>query len=117
LAYACNELGDFLTAKSLLEKSLKIKQEHYGPHHYELALVLTFLRHVHNQQGDHDTAKPSLDRAFTLRANHYGPAHYQVATTMTELGHAYNQLGDVSAGSPILLDSRQRGAIYQPRIK
>ena len=94
LASAHGALGDYGTKKGLLERALKIKEQHFGPDHPKVAATLNDLGNAHGALGDPRTQKDLLE--------HLGADHPDVALTLHNLGNAHGALGDYGTKKGLL---------------
>ena len=74
-------LGQYDKAKEVLERALKIKEQHYGQEHFEVVKTLTNLGSTYRELKDYEKARDVLEQALKIKEQHYGQDHYEVATT------------------------------------
>ena len=79
----------------LLQRALKIFKTHYGPDHYQVAMVLGNLSIAYGTLGDVQQKQILLERALEIQEAHYGKNHYAIANNLMNLGNAYGALGEV----------------------
>ncbi|MBD0392044.1 tetratricopeptide repeat protein, partial [Wolbachia endosymbiont of Pentalonia nigronervosa] len=96
MAHGYANFGDYRRMKGLLERALKIKEEHflYGPDHVEIARTLVNLGTAYEGLGNYNEQKGLLERALKIKEKYYGPDHVEFAGTLANLGNAYGALGD-----------------------
>jgi len=95
-------LGQPQKSLILLGRALRIQEAHYGPDHYEVALILSILGEAYGALGDMVKQRDLLERALRIDEAHYGPDHYHVASILGILGNAYGALGDVAKKRDLL---------------
>ena len=97
LEYLCSSKGgmeDPIANQQMLQKVLAFKEQHFGEHHWRVALTLDNLANAHWKLGDHITEKDLLDRALKFFQEHFGEDHFAVAKTLVTVGNAYHHLGE-----------------------
>ena len=94
LSNACELSGDYARQKEMLERALRITQNHCGPDHREVAGILTNLANAHGHLGDHSQKKDMLEKALRMKEQYYNSEHVEVAITSLNLGAAYGALGE-----------------------
>ena len=102
IADGYSKLGDALKNKELLERSLIIKEKHYGFSHVEVGEVLVNLGISYGDLGDILKKKELLERALEILEKHYGRDHVGVAKTLGNLGTAYGSLGEAGKQKELL---------------
>ncbi|WP_265036056.1 tetratricopeptide repeat protein [Wolbachia endosymbiont (group A) of Anomoia purmunda] len=88
------DLGNPRRQKELLERALAIKEKHYEPDHFEVAITLANLGTAYGALGDPQKQKELLEQALPIFEKHYGSGHFQVAIILGSLGTAHYALGD-----------------------
>mmetsp|Transcript_99403 Transcript_99403/g.320416 ORF Transcript_99403/g.320416 Transcript_99403/m.320416 type:complete len:98 (-) Transcript_99403:77-370(-) len=78
----------------MLQRSLKIQEEHCRPEHFSVAITLVNLANANGALGDLHTTLEMLQRALESFQKHYGPDHPHVALVLKNLGSALEALGD-----------------------
>ncbi|CAE7605797.1 nphp3 [Symbiodinium sp. KB8] len=94
LANAHGALGDDRQKKEMLERALKLLEQHCGSVDPEVAITLVNLGSAHESLGDYKMAKEMLGRALKIEEHHYGLDHPVVAKTLVNLGNIHGDLGD-----------------------
>ena len=87
LTYLCSFQGgmeDPKAKKQMLQKVLAIQEQHFGKHHWRVAITLDTLAVAHMRLGDHRTQKELLERALKIKEAHFGEEHVTVARTFGE---------------------------------
>ncbi len=97
-----NSLGRYLnnrmelaSARSVLERALKIDEKALGPEHTSVARDVNNLGLVLNDQGDLEGAKRCYERALKIDEKALGPEHTSVATMANNLGSVLQDQGDL----------------------
>ena len=67
LSNAHGKLGEYSQQKDLLERALKIKEQHYGKEHPSVAVTLTNLASAHGSLGEYSQQKDLLERALKIK--------------------------------------------------
>ena len=75
LGTALRDLGDAAAAKALYERALKIKKQHYGAQHPEVAITLCNLGAALATLGDLKAAAATLSRALRNFQRTYADTH------------------------------------------
>jgi tetratricopeptide (TPR) repeat protein len=86
--------GNILRAKAHYERSLPLKERHYGKEHIEVARTLNNLSNIYGDLGDPHKRREFAQRAFDINVKHYGERHLQTAINMSNLAIACGDLGD-----------------------
>ncbi len=63
----------------MLERTLAIKERHYGLDHPEMATTLTSLGGAYYSLGETQKSRELLERALTINERHYGLEHSNMA--------------------------------------
>jgi len=88
--------AQFLEAKDLYERALKIGEAAYGPNHPTVAIRVNNLGLVLEALGDLSGARQHFERALSIDEAAYGPNHPTVAIRVNNLGLVLKALGDLS---------------------
>ena len=95
-----------LLGRALIQSSpqqfLKIRDQHFGPHHPEVAATLNNLGNAHVALGDHRAKKEVLERVLKIEEQHFGADHPEVTATLLNLGNAHGALGDYRTQKELL---------------
>jgi transcriptional regulator with XRE-family HTH domain/tetratricopeptide (TPR) repeat protein len=94
--YRCRALGDYSSARSLLERALGINEAFFGPRHLATARSLNNLAGMCWEQGDLAASRPLLERALAIDEEAFGPDHPEVATDLNNLGLLLADQGDLA---------------------
>jgi tetratricopeptide (TPR) repeat protein len=70
-----------------------IKEHHYGPDHYQVAITLGNLGNAYGSLGQPAKMKELLERVLPIFERHYGYDHEYVRLTYRGLARAYGALG------------------------
>jgi len=84
------------TAKTVLERALRLGEEAYGPDHPNVIGGLNNLGVVLQDLGDLSGARTNFERALKVTEAAYGPSHPQVAIYVSNLGSVQRRLGDLA---------------------
>ena len=76
----------------MLQKVLAIKEQHFGEHHWRVALTLNNLAIPCAKLKDPRT-HDLLDRALKIFQEHFGEDHFTVAKTLVNIGNTSRDLG------------------------
>ncbi|MBI3734026.1 MAG: tetratricopeptide repeat protein [Chloroflexi bacterium] len=102
-AWLLNQVGlylrgraQFVEAKEVFERALKMGEAAYGPQHPTVAIRVNNLGSVLRALGDLAGAKAAFERALTVAEAAYGPAHPTVAAAVNNLGGVLRALGDLA---------------------
>jgi tetratricopeptide (TPR) repeat protein len=79
----------YAEAESLLQRALRIQEQHLGPEHLEVATTLVGLASLYTAQGQYAEAESLLQRALRIREQRLGLEHPDVATTLNSLANLY----------------------------
>lgn len=102
LGDAYRALGNPQKTVDLLERTLGIKEQHYGREHYKVARTLGNLGSAYGDLDNPEKAKDLLERALVMREEIYGSDHFKVSITLTNLGIAYQALGNPEKARDVL---------------
>jgi len=91
--------------KELLERSLAIKEKHYGAGHISTAVTLNNLATAYTELGDVVQEREMLERSLSIKEQHYGKGSVQCAATLANLASVYSELGDTRRGLEVLKDT------------
>ena len=94
LTYLCSFEGgmeDPTANQQMLQKSLAIKEKHFGEHHWQVALTLNDLAIAYSLLGDHRMQTELLGRALKISQDNFGQEHS--VAILENLGIAYGDLG------------------------
>lgn len=110
LGNAYGRLGDPMSMRDLLERSLQIQETELGPGSPDVAATLTNLAHAYGRLGEAERKQVTLEKALAIKerfhinlleravdvqARTYGPEHPEVSATLMNLGIAFGRLGDI----------------------
>ena len=100
LSNAYYRLGDFRTQKELLERALKILENHFDPR--DIGITLNNLGSAYHYLKDHGKAKEVYERALEIKEQHLAKDHFEVAGTLNNLGNTYHDLKDFEKAKEFL---------------
>ena len=87
--------AEFVEAKSILERAVRIDEQAFGPDHPEVATDVNNLGGVLQALGDLPGARQAFERALKIGEQAFGPDHPQVASFVNNLGSVLHDLGDL----------------------
>lgn len=87
-----NVLGDYETARRLVEEALRLSEETLGPHHRQTASSASTLANIHNRQGNYARADTLHLRAIAGLTALLGPDH---RSTLRARSNRAEMLGDL----------------------
>jgi tetratricopeptide (TPR) repeat protein len=96
-------LGDYTSARPLLERSLAIRQQYLPPTNVMIGCSLASLGHVLSRQGLHDKGDPMLQRALELQELAMGKEHQSVAMALSQLARSKMDQGHFKKAKTLLL--------------
>ncbi len=70
LARSYSDLFDSQTIKMLLERGLKIQEQHYGPDHFQVATRIVNSATAYGELGDPQMMKTLIERALKIDEQH-----------------------------------------------
>lgn len=88
--------------RSLIERSIFIKEKVLGPDDPETAWSLRNLATLLEMVGDYSTARPLFERVLAIQEKTLGPDHAQVGWTSVNFGMLLKDLGDYPAAKSSL---------------
>ncbi|MEM7350842.1 MAG: serine/threonine-protein kinase [Acidobacteriota bacterium] len=105
MGVAYHQLGLSAEAEALIEQSLEIRRQQFGPEHPEVAESLHNLAVVHHEAGEMDLARRQYQEALTMRRKLLGDGHLAVAESLEDLGIHYWWAGEFDQAEPMLQQS------------
>jgi CHAT domain-containing protein len=103
--------GKYDEAIPLVERSLSLREKHYGPEHQEVAEPLNTLATILYFKEDYQKAEAIHLRALMIREKTFGPSHPYVANSLSNLALIYVYQGEYAKAEPLhlrALDIRER---------
>jgi tetratricopeptide (TPR) repeat protein len=88
-------------SRSLVERTLELRQKTLGPDHPDMAQALANLGTLHYQTGDYAGARPYWEQALTIREKAFGPNHPDVARSLNNLAILLKVMGDYAGAQPL----------------
>ena len=85
LGNAHGSLGNYSQQKDLLERALRIKEQHYGKEHPEVAITVYNLGVAHDSLGNLCRAKELVEPAFKLFVHHGSPYAEQAQRHLAQM--------------------------------
>ncbi len=105
IAIAQSERGNHIEAQELHERALKLREEAYGPVHYEVAESLTFLGASYYQTQRYRDAEKAFARALEIRKKILGPEDRSTGLSMNNLAFFYAALDRYDEADPLFRES------------
>jgi tetratricopeptide (TPR) repeat protein/transcriptional regulator with XRE-family HTH domain len=94
--------GLYEQAEPLLQQSLKMSEQVFGPEHPDTAQLLNDLGWLYYHQGKYDQAETLYKRALVIRERILGAFHPDTATTLNDLALLYEDRGQYDQAEPLL---------------
>ena len=98
-------LGRMDSADTLLNRTLTVQEQVFGPEHAEIAATLERLGTLAHSQGDYDLAVARFRRALAMQERVAGPGTAQAAYYMNALAIALEARGDYGEARPLYEDA------------
>ncbi|MEL6537041.1 MAG: tetratricopeptide repeat protein, partial [Bacteroidota bacterium] len=108
---AYRQIGDYHTAKAVLEENLESLLKKESNDHQQIADTQSNLGNVFRNLGDYYRARDLLEVALASKIKRYGPFSSELTTTQVNLGNTYIDLGDFQRAKDLLeaaLDSNMK---------
>jgi len=102
LAELHRDLGDVAQARTLLERSLAIRERLFGPEHLLTAQSLGKVASLMRAQGEHAEARSLSARALAIRERVLGAEHPDVIRELNDLAAADLDEGDAASAMDLL---------------
>lgn len=102
LGWSYIDLGDYVSAKSVLEEALVRKEKYFGIQSHESASTLHVLGIAYLSLGDYINGKVLIEKALNIRENEYGPNSIKAIYSKHELARAYIYLGQYAKAKVLL---------------
>jgi len=93
--------GNYETAKSFLEKALKIRKLLLDDCHPLIAASLSNLAGLYRAQGNYEAAEPLLKKALEMNRFLGGDCHQDIATNLNNLAGLYEAQGRYTVAEPL----------------
>jgi tetratricopeptide (TPR) repeat protein len=95
-------MGDYGSARPLLERALSIREQTLGPSHPSTAHSLNNLAALLYATGDYVGARPLLERALAINEATLGPDHSDTILSLNNLAGIIYAMGDHVGVRPLL---------------
>jgi len=102
LAVVLRDHGDYVKAKSLLEKAIHSSEQNLGENHLTTAVYYSNLGIVLQAKGDYIGAKALLERAMFSTKQNLGTNHPNTASSYSNLALVLQDLGDYTEAKALL---------------
>jgi tetratricopeptide (TPR) repeat protein len=102
LAIVLQDLGDYVGARTLLEKAMYSTEQNYGPDHPTTAVSYSNLALVLLDLSDYASARVLLEKAVHSAEKNFGPDHPITATSYSNLALVLKNLGQNEAARDLL---------------
>lgn len=86
-------LGDYDSAKPLLEQAVALQESVKGPDHPDVAETLEYLATVEHDQGDYQASIDHMERAAAIDRKVLGDVHATTARVLNGLAVSYDAIG------------------------
>lgn len=93
--------GNYAEAEPLIQQSLAIWEEVFGPNHLDVATSLNNLATLYQDQGDYTEAEPLYQRSLGILEGVLGPEHPDVVATLNNLALLYQVEGKYAEAEPL----------------
>ncbi len=102
LALVIQYLGDFVSAKDLLEKAMQSSERNFGKDHHNTATTYSNLALVLKDLGDYTRAKDLLEKAKLIEEANFGENHPRTAGSYSNLAMVLIDLEDYPRAKELL---------------
>jgi len=89
--------GDFIKAKELASRALRVSEKIYGPDHVESVEILYTLASMHHWKRFYDESREFLEKALKINEEEYGPEHLKVAEGLDRMGGFFGDTGQLKS--------------------
>jgi tetratricopeptide (TPR) repeat protein len=96
----CRE-GKYAEAIKIVEKSLEMAENTFGPDHSNVTVSLNYLAELYRWQGRNSDAEPLYKRSLLITEKTLGPDHPDVAAALNNLAEFYREQGKYSEAEPL----------------
>jgi tetratricopeptide (TPR) repeat protein len=90
-------------AEPLFQRALRIREQHLGPEHPDVATTLTGLANLYRMQGKYVEAEPLFQQAIGINEQQPWPKHSEVAYPLNSLAILYQEQGKYAEAEPLYL--------------
>ncbi len=94
--------GFYSQSQSLLQQSLAVGEQVFGPEHPAIAESLSVLAIIASNQKDYERAERFYQQALVIREKALGPQHPTTAESLNNLGVFYCTIGKYEQAEPLL---------------
>ena len=84
----------YAEAEPFFQQALRIREQHLGLNHADVALTLNKLANLYISRGKYTEAEPLYLRALQIREQAHGPDHPEVANPLNGLANLYSERGE-----------------------
>ena len=95
-------LGDYDSARPLLEESLAVREKALGANHPDIATSLQILAMLRRKQGQYAEAEPLYKRSLQIFEKALGPNHPNVAQSLNSLANVLADQGKYAQAEQLL---------------
>ncbi len=96
----CRE-GKYAEAIKIVEKSLEMAENTFGPDHSNVTVSLNYLAELYRWQGRNSEAESLYKRSLSIIEKTLGPDHTDVAAALNNLAEFYREQGKYSEAEPL----------------
>jgi tetratricopeptide (TPR) repeat protein len=86
--------GQYVEAKQLFERAMRISQKRYGEGHPKLSAIANNLGRVNKELGDDAAAMELYQKVLSIDQSTYGESHFHVAEVINNYGVCLQRKGD-----------------------
>ena len=104
-AFELYRQGQYDEAVTLIQKSLKIRQEQLGSDHVDVATSLNNLALLYETTGRYAEAEPLYQQSLKIRQEQLGSDHVDVAQSLNNLAGLYDTTGRYAEAEPLYQQS------------
>ena len=102
LAIVLKNLGDYQSARELLEKAVRSDEQNFGPGHPNTALRYSNLATILQDLGDYQGARELLEKVVQLDEQNFGPQHPSTTKSYSNLAAVLYALDDHQSARVLL---------------
>jgi tetratricopeptide (TPR) repeat protein len=93
--------GKYIEAIKIVEKSLEMAENTFGPDHSNVVVSLNFLAELYRSQGKYTETESLYNRSLSIIEKTLGPDHTDVAAALNNLAEFYREQGKYAEAEPL----------------